>query len=115
LDLPHRDDLPIPPYTLGIWLGDRHSGPDRITTADAAGVLHDKHIPPAYLRASEAQRRALLAGLLDADGTAAPGGAVNLPVTSRRLAEGTRELIVSLGYRCSMTPRAVSGRTPATS
>jgi replicative DNA helicase len=32
-------------------------------------VLNNKHIPPTYLRASEAQRRQLLAGLLDTDGT----------------------------------------------
>ena len=40
------------------------------------GVLGDKHIPTAYLRASVAQRRALLAGLLDTDGTVAPSGVV---------------------------------------
>ena len=41
------------------------------------GVLGNKHIPPEYLRASEEQRRALLAGLLDTDGTDRPGcGAV---------------------------------------
>src|SRR5690606_29208398 len=33
------------------------------------GVLGDKHIPSRYLRASEAQRRELLAGLMDTDGT----------------------------------------------
>ena len=35
-------------------------------------------------------------------------------VTSRRLAEDVRELIVSLGYRCSLSKR-VKGRTPASS
>src|SRR5947207_6582128 len=60
LSLPHRADLPVPPYTLGLWLGDGHTGTARFTTADPelAGVLHDKHIPIAYRRASEAQRRA---------------------------------------------------------
>ena len=77
------------------------------------GVLGKKHIPTAYLRASEAQRRSLLAGLLDTDGTVAPSGAVQFCVTSRRLAEDTRELIVSLGYRCSLTTRPVRGRTRA--
>ncbi len=33
-----------------------------------------KRIPPSYLRASIAQRRALLAGLLDTDGTVSPQG-----------------------------------------
>jgi replicative DNA helicase len=79
------------------------------------GVLGNKHIPTVYLRASEAQRRSLLAGLLDTDGTVAPGGAVQFSVTSRRLAEDTRELIVSLGYRCSLTTKPVKGRTAASS
>ena len=79
------------------------------------GVLGDKHIPTAYLRASEAQRRSLLAGLLDTDGTVAPSGAVQFCVTSRRLAEDTRELVVSLGYRCSLTTKPVKGRTAASS
>ena len=79
------------------------------------GVLGNKHIPTAYLRASEAQRRLLLAGLLDTDGTVATSGAVQVSVTSRRLAENTRELIVSLGYRCSLTTEPVKGRTAASS
>jgi replicative DNA helicase len=79
------------------------------------GVLGSKHIPAAYLRASEAQRRSLLAGLLDTDGTVAPSGAVQFCVTSRRLAGDTRELVVSLGYRCSLTTKLVKGRTAASS
>ncbi|HET7518090.1 MAG TPA: replicative DNA helicase, partial [Actinomycetes bacterium] len=79
------------------------------------GVLGDKHIPAAYLRASEGQRRSLLAGLLDTDGTVSPSGAVQLNVTSRRLAEDTRELIVGLGYRCGLATRQVKGRAAATS
>jgi replicative DNA helicase len=77
------------------------------------GVLGSKHIPAAYLRASEAQRRSLLAGLLDTDGTVAPSGAVQFCVTSRRLAGDSHELVVSLGYRCSLTTKPVKGRTAA--
>ena len=77
---------------------------------EALGVLGNKHIPTAYLRAAEGQRRSLLAGLLDTDGTVAPSGVVQFSVTSRRLAEDTRELIVSLGYRCSLTTKPVKGR-----
>ena len=79
------------------------------------GVLGDKHIPKSYLRASEAQRRDLLAGLLDTDGTVTNAGCVQFTVTSRVLAEGVRELVVSLGYRCTIATRAVNGRSPESS
>jgi replicative DNA helicase len=79
------------------------------------GVLGDKHIPTAYLRASVAQRRALLAGLLDTDGTVTAGGSVQFSVTNQRLAEDVRELVVSLGYRCSTTTKRVRGRSESTS
>ncbi|MFE0592139.1 replicative DNA helicase [Micromonospora echinospora] len=222
LALPHRDDLLIPPYTLGAWLGDGTSAAATFTTADpelvtyieadgfvvrplaakmrysigllppapladrecvvcgrrfsprgpsvytcgrscggkskglvdrretggcrfcgkvvqsswnggrscagcrsrygsftgqlrTTGVLGNKHIPVAYLRASEQQRRQLLAGLLDTDGTVTSTGSVQFCVTSRQLAEDVRELVVSLGYRCSMTTRKVKGRRPDTS
>jgi replicative DNA helicase len=79
------------------------------------GVLGNKHIPVEYLRASEEQRRALLAGLLDTDGTVTPTGSVQFSVTSRRLATDVRELIVSLGYRCGWSEKSVRGATPASS
>ncbi|MER5457365.1 replicative DNA helicase [Micromonospora sp. NPDC002389] len=177
LSLPTREDLPIPPYTLGVWLGDGHSAGARFTSADpeiaqyveadgflvtpgsgtysygiklpppaplderccivcggarhcapcrrlrgsftgllrAAGVLDDKHIPQPYLRASEEQRRELLSGLLDTDGTAAPAGHVQYTTTSERLAEDVYELVVSLGYRCSINRKRVNGRAPESS
>ncbi|WP_040829179.1 replicative DNA helicase [Nocardia jiangxiensis] len=79
------------------------------------GVLGDKHIPMAYLRASESQRRALLAGLLDTDGTVTHGGSVQFSVTNRQLADDVAELIVGLGYRCQLSAKPVSGRTPQSS
>ncbi|MFB9854148.1 replicative DNA helicase [Micromonospora andamanensis] len=222
LSLPAREDLPIPPYTLGVWLGDGHSAGARFTSADpeiaqyvaadgfivaresgtysygiklppraplddrrcivcgviftprasavrtcgrtcgarsrgmveaadregcktcgtttksswngarhctscrrlsgsftgllrAAGVLNDKHIPQPYLRASEEQRRELLAGLLDTDGTAAPAGHIQYTTASERIAEDVYELVVSLGYRCSIYRKRVNGRTPESS
>ncbi|MFE9689786.1 replicative DNA helicase [Micromonospora sp. NPDC005806] len=167
LQLPERD-LPVPPYTLGAWLGDGHSAGSRITSVDQgilarieedgfevrqssavstlfsirpkscvmcgrsrggcavcgnrpaslvhalreAGVLGSKHVPGLYLRASEEQRRALLAGLLDTDGTVTGTGNVQFTTTSPKLAEGVYELIVSLGYRCSVSRRTVQGRSP---
>jgi replicative DNA helicase len=79
------------------------------------GVLGNKHIPLSYLRASEAQRRALLAGILDTDGTVTSTGSIQLAVTNRGLAEGVRELVASLGYRCSMSTKRVKGRSEASS
>jgi replicative DNA helicase len=178
LDLPERELL-LPPYTLGVWLGDGHSASARFTTADpeivwhiedegltvvprsdlryslqlsttpveerecpdcegpssgfalcqscrdhhgtvgailrTLGVLDNKRIPADYLRASEGQRRALLAGLLDSDGTVTSTGAVQFAVTNRQLAEDTYELIVSLGYRGTITTKRVNGRTEQSS
>ncbi|MCV2392870.1 replicative DNA helicase [Actinotalea sp. M2MS4P-6] len=77
------------------------------------GVLGAKHIPTEYLRASEAQRRDLLAGLLDTDGTVNPTGSVQITLTEVRLAEDVRELVHSLGYRTGWSTRQVQGRDEA--
>ncbi|MFD3524342.1 replicative DNA helicase [Streptomyces sp. NPDC058653] len=102
LELPECD-LPVPPYTLGTRLGG--GGGD--------------HIPQEYLRASVAQRRALLAGLLDThfgdgthgtdgrDGTVTGSGSVRLAVANRALAEGIGELVLSLGHRCEASTERV--------
>ncbi|MGH3836863.1 MAG: replicative DNA helicase, partial [Pseudonocardiaceae bacterium] len=132
LDLTDQDLL-IPPYSLGAWLGDGSSRAANFTSADpeiavhveaegldvgtvqarlrTLGLLGNKHIPSIYLRASLTQRRALLAGLLDTDGTVAPGGSVQFTVTCARLARDVRELVVSIGYRCGISTRQVRGRS----
>ncbi|MBO0924363.1 replicative DNA helicase [Cellulomonas sp. zg-ZUI199] len=79
------------------------------------GVLGRKHIPLDYLRASEAQRRDLLAGLLDTDGTVNPTGSVQFAVTDERLARDVRELVHSLGYRTGWSVKPVRGRSAASS
>ena len=115
LQLPEADLL-VAPYTLGIWLGD-----DSTALAPSAeslrtlGVLNNKHIPMQYLRASEAQRRALLAGLLDSDGTVTNAGCIQFTVTNRQLALDTQELALSLGYRTGMATKKVKGSSEATS
>ncbi|GAA2355806.1 replicative DNA helicase [Streptomyces cuspidosporus] len=135
LQLPHRE-LPVPPYTLGAWLGDGSSNAARITSSSFSeprcapctrkhgglhtrlrdmGLLGDKHIPQEYLRSSIAQRRELLAGLLDTDGTVTNAGSVQFTVTNEALAEGFRELLVSLGYRCGVRKKLVKGRSEKTS
>ncbi|HEV2345622.1 MAG TPA: replicative DNA helicase [Actinocrinis sp.] len=83
------------------------AGHDRHGTVQAVlrhmGMLGDKHIPQDYLRASEAQRRDLLAGLLDTGGYVDKTGAVHFSATNRRLAHDAWELVMSLGYKATMT------------
>jgi len=79
------------------------------------GVVGNKHIPAAYLRGSQDQRRALLAGLMDTDGTVTTTGNLQFAVTSEQLARDVQELVVSLGHRCSMMTKRVKGRSEATS
>lgn len=77
------------------------------------GVLGNKHIPAIYLRASEPQRKALLAGLLDTDGTVSPSGQVQFTSCSARLAKDVFELVVSLGFRPALRsrPAKLNGKT----
>nr|WP_279671487.1 replicative DNA helicase [Flexivirga meconopsidis] len=79
------------------------------------GVLGNKHIPADYLRASERQRWALLAGLLDTDGTVTASGCVQFTTTSVRLRDDFAELLASLGLRCGLARKQVRGRSEATS
>lgn len=69
------------------------------------GCLGEKSIPPGYLRGSVAQRRALLAGIVDSDGTVSRG---RVQVTQKRehIARAVAELAASLGER----PRMSSGQ-----
>jgi DNA segregation ATPase FtsK/SpoIIIE-like protein len=63
------------------------------------GLLANKHVPEAYLRAEPKQRLALLQGLMDTDGYACNSGAVEFTSTNRLLAETVVELAVSLGHK----------------
>ena len=104
LQAPDRD-LPVPPYTLGAWLGDAtDTDPEIVMRAEAegnvGGARNAARIPVEYLRSSEAQRRALLAGLLDTNGVVTNDGAVHFSTTNQQLTDDVFELIVSLGYWC---------------
>ncbi len=70
--------------------------------------MGNKHIPRAYLQASELQRREVLAGLMDTDGTALPSGQCEFYSCNRRLIDDTHELLLGLGIKCSIcTGRAM--------
>ena len=66
-----------------------------------AGLLGNKHVPPDYLRASPDQRRALLQGLMDTDGTCGKNGTCSFSNADLALAEAVAELAQSLG--CKVT------------
>jgi len=114
--------LPLPPYVLGSWLAAACSAGAGFTSenpeismflaGEAPGdltallrsldVFNNKHIPAAYLRASETDRRSMLAGLMDADGTVVGStGSVQIAIANERLANDVHEVVVSLGYTCS--------------
>jgi N-acetylmuramoyl-L-alanine amidase len=109
LDLPSRE-LPVDPYVLGAWLGDGGSRdavnwrpPGLERDLRMLGVLGNEHVPADYLYASEPQRLALLQGLMDSDGHAGPGSAVEFCSTREQLAEAVLWLAASLGQRPRLT------------
>ena len=66
--------------------------------------------PCVLLAGSRRDRRALLAGLMDTDGTVVKGvGSCQFAVTNQRLADDVYELVVSLGYKCGRTTQASAG------
>ncbi len=65
-------------------------------------VLKNKHIPPAYLRASMEQRLALLQGLMDTDGAVAVRGDIFFTTIRKQLASDVADLIRTLGMRANI-------------
>jgi len=149
LVLPHCI-LPVPPYTLGYWIGNGSKCAGKITSATwdiaeiadhitsdgyelggwgkvrsnclsptiyglspllrKAGVLNNKHIPAQYLRASYAQRVALVQGLMDSDGNANPHRKQAVFTTVKKhLAYEVNELLLSLGMRSTVSKINTSG------
>ena len=78
-------------------------------------LLGNKHIPELYLRSSIAQRRSLLAGLLDTDGYCSPGGEASFSVTNERLSRDVLDLVLGLGHKATLRTRPCRGRTESTS
>lgn len=69
------------------------------TKLRAAGLLGNKHIPAAYLRASYAQRLALAQGLCDTDGTCSKAGQVEWTTIRKNLCDEMMELLRTLGLK----------------
>jgi hypothetical protein len=65
----------------------------------AAGVLNNKHIPPAYMFSGTEQRRELLRGLIDSDGGVDSQGQAYFVNRNHQLVFQVYELAVGLGFR----------------
>ena len=100
LELPEANLL-ADPYDLGVRL--------------ATGRAGEVGIPVPYLRASVAQRQALLDGLLDASDVVRPSGRITITLRAARLAVGVRELVLSLGGRAELVDLTTVALTPQAS
>lgn len=110
------DEMGVRVFTSGLprqhWIampGAARRGADLVSRLTQLRVFGDKHVPMQYLRASEEQRRDLLAGLLDSAGAVTHGGEVLFRATTQGLASGVHELTASLGYRPWLRPGPVRG------
>lgn len=71
-----------------------------MTQLRSAGLLGNKHIPAAYMRASHSQRLQLLQGLMDTDGSGNPlRKQAVFSTCDKRLSDSVVELLHSLGQR----------------
>ena len=123
-------NVPLDPYFLGIWLGDGHSYTatakftpmdkeilsyrilNKVNTGDDKAnaftdilrnlqVLKNKHIPHIYKCNTRDVRMAVLAGILDADGSLTHNG-YDIIEKRKRLAEDITFLARSLGFAAYM-------------
>ena len=80
------------------------------------GLLKNKHIPELYLTASIEQRRDLLCGLMDTDGTISKAGQCTFVQKNRVLSFQVLELIRSLGIKATMKEKetACNGKPAGT-
>jgi replicative DNA helicase len=112
--LARRDGLDVPPYVLGAWVAAQGSPAEHEIRMFVGGELQEvprpagaletlvrRRVPTAYLRASQPQRRALLAGLLDVAGVVASDGAVEVTITDEALLDDLHDLLCGLGYTCN--------------
>lgn len=104
-------------YRDGVFRQTPDAGYGRLRSRlEAIGVRDSKHVPEQYLRGSVSQRRALLAGLMDTDGTVSrfkrirrpgkketfTGGRMEFTSTNRHLADAVLELARSLGFKATI-------------
>ena len=140
LVLPDDADVPVPPYLLGVWLGDGMRAGADLTCADpemgmfvhaeleacglssrdvrgafaGLGLGASRRVPDSCLRASAGRRRLLLAGLLDAAATITPDGDVLYTTDDAGFAGAVEELAHGLGMHCTVRRSVDDDGAPGT-
>ena len=66
------------------------------------GLIGNKHIPAAYLRASRRQRQALLQGLMDSDGTISKTRHCAYTTVRQEIRDGVADLLRGLGIKAKL-------------
>jgi replicative DNA helicase len=94
-DYQHTYIQPVPPGRKPLWDVYHTGGRALLRTT---GVYKNKRIPQGYKMSSVNQRRALLAGLMDSDGTI-DSGSCSITMSRQALIEDINEVAKSLGYR----------------
>ncbi|MFZ2512801.1 MAG: replicative DNA helicase [Gordonia sp. (in: high G+C Gram-positive bacteria)] len=105
IELPERE-FGYGPYTVAALAGMAYDDPEIALRIDAEGPVDTMTlmadlaglIPEEYLRGSVPQRRALLAGLLDARARVEADGWITIPSVTRRMSDVLTDLIAGLGY-----------------
>ncbi|MBT0567821.1 replicative DNA helicase [Williamsia sp. CHRR-6] len=105
LDLPWRHFC-YGPYTVAALAGMAFDDPEIALRIEAEGPVDvmalmadlGGRIPHEYLRGSQAQRRALLAGLLDARGIVDEDGWITVPAATQHMSTVVADLVAGLGY-----------------
>ncbi|MFW0788104.1 replicative DNA helicase [Gordonia sp. CPCC 205333] len=105
LELPNRRYV-YGPYTVAALAGMAFDDPEIGMRIDAEGPVDvmtlmadlGGRIPFEYLRGSIAQRRALLAGLLDARAIVEDDGWITVPAATRHMTDVVADLAAGLGY-----------------
>lgn len=67
------------------------------------GLFKNKHVPELYLRSGLKQRRLLLAGLIDSDGSVRETSKCKIVFHNEKLSIGVLELAISLGLKATLS------------
>nr|WP_155821356.1 replicative DNA helicase [Gordonia hirsuta] len=105
IELPERE-FAYGPYTVAALAGMAYDDPEIALRIDAEGDVDTMTlmadlaglVPEEYLRGSIPQRRALLAGLLDARARVEADGWITIPSVTRHMSDVLTDLIAGLGY-----------------